>query len=295
MSGLTPTSTSEIHGYYPGAVRAEHVTPSGATLRLYEFGEAEGAVDVPANATDHAVSIGVAGAARTACDADGVRWEGVSHPGTVGVDPAFVAQSWTWDAPHSVLTLYLPDALLREIALEADLDPDHVRVHWHPATDDALLRHAVGALYETGSSALDLAHADATARLVAVHLLRRYADSPLVETPRGQLAPRALRRVLDAVEDRLAEPLALADLAAEAALSPYHFARAFKASVGTSPLRYVSERRVERAKALLRARRHRVGEVARLVGFSDPSHFGRVFRRLVGATPSAYRREAPRA
>ena len=290
MTTPRPAPTSEIHAFYPGAVGEEHVSKTGFTVRLYEFDEAEGVVDVPANAADHAVSLGISGAARTTCLADGERTEALTRPGHVSVDPAFVAQSWTWDAPHSVLTLYLPDALLRQIAEEADMDPDHVRVHRHPTADDSLLRHALTSLYHTECAPLDVLQAEATARLLAVHVLRRYADRPLADRPAGRLAPRALRRTLDAIEDRLSEPLTLDDLAREAALSPYHFARAFKASVGASPLRYVAERRVGRAKELLATRRYRVSEVAALVGFSDASHFSRVFRRHVGLTPSAYRR-----
>lgn len=282
-----PVETREIHGYYPGAVAEERVVGGlGVTLRLYEFGHAEGVVHVPPNAADHAVSLGVAGTARTTCVADGERTEGVTHPGHVGVDPALVAQAWTWDAPHSVFTVYLPDAVLRRVAAEADLDPDRVVLRRHPGSDDPLLRHALAALHARPRAPLDDVYAEATARLVAVHLLRRYADRPLPETPTGRLAPATLRRVLDAVEGRLAEPLSLEDLAREAALSPYHFARAFRTSVGTSPLRYVTARRVERARVLLRSRRYRVGEVAAIVGFADPNHFSRTFRRLTGRTPS---------
>jgi AraC family transcriptional regulator len=77
-------------------------------------------------------------------------------------------------------------------------------------------------------------------------------------------------------------------LAAEAGLSPYHFARAFKRSVGSSPHRYVLRRRIERAKYHLAAGELSLAAVALACGFGSQSHFTARFRATTGLTPRQF-------
>lgn len=107
---------------------------------------------------------------------------------------------------------------------------------------------------------------------------------------RGGLGGRQQRRLADYIEEHLAEELRLADLAALADLSPYHFARAFRQSFGVPPHRYHIGRRIERAKALLEAGNRSVTEVALAVGFAETSSFSAAFRKVTGIPPSRYRR-----
>ncbi|MDK4717299.1 AraC family transcriptional regulator [Rhizobium sp. CNPSo 4039] len=100
---------------------------------------------------------------------------------------------------------------------------------------------------------------------------------------------RRLRRAAAYIHDHLAAELSLEVLAAQAAMSRYHFLRAFKASFGLSPHQYVILQRMERAKLLLHTTRIPVAEVAFRVGYDDISRFGRHFLRYSGCTPSAFR------
>jgi transcriptional regulator of acetoin/glycerol metabolism/AraC-like DNA-binding protein len=111
-----------------------------------------------------------------------------------------------------------------------------------------------------------------------------------VQPPRGGLSAGALRRVCEFVESHLEEGINLETLAAEARLSVYHFARAFKLSTGVPPLRYVLEQRVKRARQLLMQTDLPLSAIACAVGFFDQGHFSRQFRSLVGTTPSSFRR-----
>jgi AraC-like DNA-binding protein len=99
-----------------------------------------------------------------------------------------------------------------------------------------------------------------------------------------------LRRARDLMDRCYAEPLDLDALAAEAGFSRYHFARAFRATYGETPRGYLTRRRVERAKDLLRSADVTVTEVCMLVGFSSLGSFSSRFRELVGVPPSEYRR-----
>ena len=129
------------------------------------------------------------------------------------------------------------------------------------------------------------------AAMLTVHLLRSYGSSERSPIPhRGGLAPRQVRRVLDYIDAHLTDELGLVELAAIAALSPHHFVAAFKISVGKSPHRFVTEKRVQRALELLRDDDHSTAEIAHSVGFSSQSHLTMNFRRATGLTPGRFRR-----
>jgi AraC family transcriptional regulator len=86
--------------------------------------------------------------------------------------------------------------------------------------------------------------------------------------------------------------ITLEALAALACVSKYHFLRRFKLSTGMTPHQFVMERRIGRAKELIRSHRLELTEVAYRSGFSDQAHFTRVFKRAVGMTPRAFQRSA---
>ena len=107
-----------------------------------------------------------------------------------------------------------------------------------------------------------------------------------VHVPDGLLVH--LRRARDLADRCYADPLDLDALAAEAGVSKYHFLRCFSATYDTTPARYLTERRIERAQDLLRATNLTVTEICMLVGFSSLGSFSTRFTDLVGMTPSAY-------
>jgi len=103
-----------------------------------------------------------------------------------------------------------------------------------------------------------------------------------------------LRHAKDLIDRAYAEPIDLARLARRAGYSRFHFARAFRDAYGDPPGRYLTRRRVERAKDLLRNANLTVTEVCHLVGFTSLGSFSARFRELVGVSPSAYRAAATR-
>jgi AraC family transcriptional regulator len=107
---------------------------------------------------------------------------------------------------------------------------------------------------------------------------------------RGGLSPAAFRRVQVYVEANLAHPIHLRDMAARAGLSPYHFARAFRASAGLTPRAFVEDRRIALVKRLLSESGRSLAEIALDAGFSTQSRLTTTFRRRTGFTPGAYRR-----
>jgi AraC-like DNA-binding protein len=100
---------------------------------------------------------------------------------------------------------------------------------------------------------------------------------------------RHLLRARDLIDRAYAGPLDIPALARSAHVSESHFARSFKAAFGETPHRYLLRRRMERAKALLRAGELSVTEVCLEVGFTSLGSFSTQFRRFVGESPTAYR------
>ncbi len=84
--------------------------------------------------------------------------------------------------------------------------------------------------------------------------------------------------------------LSLAGAAATCRLSRSYFSKAFKATTGRSPHRWLLEHRVRQAKRMLRGL-NSIAEIALECGFTDQSHFTRVFTRMVGAPPGVWRRQ----
>ncbi len=101
-----------------------------------------------------------------------------------------------------------------------------------------------------------------------------------------------LRRAKDRIDRDYAQPLDVDVLAAEASCSRYHFMRSFQAAYGEPPGLYLTRRRIERAKDLLRSANLTVTEICFLVGFSSLGSFSRRFSELVGTSPTAFREQA---
>jgi len=149
----------------------------------------------------------------------------------------------------------------------------------------------------TGDSLDDVATSAAAHRLVA-HLLVHYGGLPartVVGTPTGhtRLTAKAVAAIEDFVEATLDGGLdgglSLDVLAAAVHLSPFHFARAFKQTVGTTPWEFVTIRRLDRARILLRSTDLPVEQIAARVGLGNVSHFRRLFVARTGCTPARYR------
>ncbi len=133
---------------------------------------------------------------------------------------------------------------------------------------------------------------DGLTRTIA-NLLSR-CDPRAIEPPsqRIRLTPAKLRRVSDHVEAHLDRQISLDEMAALVGLSPFHFSRMFKATVGETPARFVFSRRLNRARDLLRDGSWGLAAIALECGFASQSHFTAAFTREAGISPGRFRREA---
>jgi AraC family transcriptional regulator len=196
--------------------------------------------------------------------------------------------------------MLLTDRFVRRVAQEAGADPDRFEIApFFDTPDPHIERVGLSLLSEMENWGLGgELFAESLANVLALHLVRHHSSlgrrSKRMTERGGGFSRRALGRATDYVNDNLSRKLTLAEMAGAARMSPYHFARSFKAATGLSPHRYVIQRRVERAKALLADTNLTIFEVAKAVGFANQSHLAFHVRRLLGVSPKTLRLEAGR-
>jgi len=134
-----------------------------------------------------------------------------------------------------------------------------------------------------------LAYAESLASMLVVELFRANGTKPMSAPLTANVGSSRFKLVLDFVEEHLDHDIGLIELASLVGLSVTHFSHAFKAAYGVSPYRYIMQRRLKRAKTLLRTTDDTVAAVAARVGFSSQSRFSGAFASLIGSAPSAYR------
>jgi AraC family transcriptional regulator len=144
---------------------------------------------------------------------------------------------------------------------------------------EALTSEPIGRLY-----------AESLAQTLALHLVRHYSVSRRAAAMfQGGLSGYNLRRAKEFINQHLEQDLTLTCIADAVGLSRFHFAGAFKLATNLTPQQYLTERRVELAKLLLRESDLPLVEVSARAGFKSQSHFTTLFRRFTGTTPKAWR------
>lgn len=124
-------------------------------------------------------------------------------------------------------------------------------------------------------------------------LARRHGSRPAPPQSHAASAWQEVIRVRQIIDQRFQEELAIADLAGAVGLSSFYLMRRFRRQIGLPIHAYQIQRRIERAKQLLRTGQPIV-EIALQLGFADQAHFTKRFKALVGAPPAVYRRDVRR-
>ena len=210
----------------------------------------------------------------------------VSHMlhGDMTLMPCGIPSQWSWNSTCDRL----------DVIISPDVFGDGKRL---AAVDRFLFRdremeaicHRLYQAVSLGGMA-DRLYVESLVAQLAVLMGRRHSSASAATSipPSSGLTRHQARLVLDYIECHLSREVTLGELARIAGLSLHHFARMFKRTVGAAPHRYVLERRMERAKGMLRSTRVSLVEISLSTGFSSQSHFTSTFRRLVGATPTEF-------
>jgi AraC family transcriptional regulator len=261
-----------------------HVKVAHLLLPPYE------ATDLVNVATPGAIAVGYHGQKKATLQTTGGRILSIDiEPGDIGLTGREPVRWLKLNQRAEVVEIAASSALRCEVAEELGVERFRDLDDLHGWTDPYIwalvsrLRMAV----RRKISLTDL-DGDELVRRIYARVFHVRFGAPLVVLP-AELDQQRVRRVTEFVEAYLGGPLTLKSLARSAALSPFHFARAFKRSTGWAPHQFVTIRRVERARHLLLGTRDSVESVAAAVGFSNLSHFRRVFRAHIGILPSELR------
>ena len=254
--------------------------------------------DIPPDIEQHALnqhylSIHLGGAKRLHRDGEGRRMIQDTGPLSYSVVPAGAAFKWRTEGPIDFMHVYFEAGTIdRFIASEFDRDPGGVDLHDCLGQADDLVTALGDTLISelVSEDPLQQAYVDDVMQLLLFRLLRSHSNAKQPSI-RGNhaLPPYKLRRALEFIEARLAEPIGVADIAAAVGTSEFHFSRAFRQATGRPPYAYLNEQRILLAQRMFKGPALPLETIASLCGFASASHFSRVFRRATGVSPSTYR------
>src|SRR5579859_3884368 len=126
--------------------------------------------------------------------------------------------------------------------------------------------------------------------ILRIELERRSQESEAAASC-GGLAPWQVKRVTDYIDEHLSDYIPVSDLGEIARRSTSHFCRAFKRTMGETPYRFITRRRLAAAEQMMLTGDEPLSEIAISCGFSDQSHFCNKFREATGKSPALWRRE----
>ncbi|AJI94670.1 helix-turn-helix domain protein [Yersinia ruckeri] len=222
-------------------------------------------------------------------------WKNGGGPDRFCIMPKDSYSSWDVRTDLSFVHLYCTDEHLHELAEKVwDRSPTSLQVDERVFADDKQItllyrQFLLSCDWQDRANQLTLSSAST---LLLTHMLRHYTQLQWALPPvTGGLSPSVLNRVKDYIDSQLSESLLLSDLAAQAQLSEFHFARMFKQSTGLAPHQYVMKLRLEKAQSLLRYGTLPLIDIALVCGFSSASHFSHRFKSTFGYTASALRQE----
>lgn len=207
------------------------------------------------------------------------------------ITPAGQPISAEWSSELDTLGMFLNAGFVSQTAADNGFSPNVEFVEVFK-TQDALLQNIGLALLETSAKGDPLGNlfAESLIQSLTLHVLTNYTSSSTVPAiSSGGLAGYRLNRVIEFIDANLENEIALADLAAVAGLSSFHFSRAFRRSTGKTPQQFVMHQRLERAKVLLARPELPIVEVSLRSGFKNQSHFTSWFRKYTNFTPKLWR------
>jgi AraC family transcriptional regulator len=212
--------------------------------------------------------------------------------GDIAIIPAGIAHRCNWNTTARFGILAIEPTLLQQVGRDW-INPDKIelRPQFMSEQDDLIqsIFSTLSAELATGGIGSNLL-VDSLKTTLAIHLLRNYCTTlPRLSSYTDGLSTAKLKLVTDYIKAHLDLDLKLTELSAIAQISPYHFLRLFKKSVGITPHQYILQQRIDRSKYLLKSSNLDISEIALRVGFCDSSHLTRCFKSILGKTPSQWR------
>lgn len=219
---------------------------------------------------------------------------GTGSPGKFCFMPAETHYEWDIHGHLEFVHLYIPQNSLQQMALERfDWDPRKIDLPDLTFHDDMQLQQIfqLGFLQRDWNDSSELMMFEEFSHIAMLHILKHHVQPHKKALPlTAGLSPVIQRRVREYIDTHLHTALTIKQLASEAQLSEFHFARMFAISFAQTPHQYILKQRILRSQALLKMS-HSLADIALQVGFSSQSHFSRQFKKATGYTPRQFRQQ----
>jgi AraC family transcriptional regulator len=283
------------------AVTPLPMPPSGARVNLRSssgrgwkgfgvalLGISAGTHRIPA-VPHHRIGVHVGPPVMARCLCEQRRYARVQAHGDADVIPAGLEGQWTDESDCTILSMWISESFTRKTLEQLELKSGVAEIRPQLQMRDPRFQHLAWALQaelEAGDAS-DPLFVESIFSAMVVRLAGNAGSNgiALLEGRRRTLAPRTATSVIDFIESNLDQRLTLDELAGLAQLSVPHFKVLFRETLGMPVHRYVVQRRVERAKALLLQGKLSASQVALETGFSHQSHMAHWMNRLLGLTP----------
>lgn len=273
-------------GIFSNTVKRHHIFERSAITLIDAF---HGSGDVSAPAVDD-IYIGVMQSSpiKVRCNIGAGFFSDSLVPGSFFVGPPLYATQVKVSGPHFIRFLTIPVKLAQQLDT-ASGDRDYRTLH-SKFTKDAWLSATVNQMWldSINTDTMSQLFAETCVAAILVRLQQLSSISPKLII-KGGLSPHQQKNAVEYIENDLYRDISIVELAAQADLSPWHFCRAFKQSVGLPPHKFQTKLRINRALELLKHTKLNVLEVAVCVGYKSSKSFSQAFFRTVGCSPSAYR------
>ncbi|WP_409934661.1 helix-turn-helix domain-containing protein [Paraburkholderia sp. BCC1884] len=232
----------------------------------------------------HRLGMHVGAPVRARCLCDARRLTRVQAHGDIDVIPAGLDGQWSDESACTIFSVWIAEAFAQGVVEQLGLPSGDAQLRPQFQMREARLQHLAWALSAEleAEQASDSLYAESLCTAMVVRLIGGAAS---LEERRRTLAPKTAARVLEFIEAHLDQRLTLGELAALAGLSTPHFKVLFRETLGMPVHRYVVQRRVERARALLLQGRLSASQIALDTGFAHQSHMAHWMGRLLGVTP----------
>ncbi len=175
--------------------------------------------------------------------------------------------------------------------------PEHKEWNWSDRnfhfSNDPGINRVIGRLIQifTENHPDKVFFVDLALKELVIRLMRTEARAFLLQNSTAMQSRSRLATVIQFIREHLHEPLHIAQLSRVACMSEAQLHRAFKTELGTTPLDFIQQERIQLAKKLLLNPERSVGDVACACGFNHVSYFIKLFKRMVRCTPAGYRRQ----
>jgi AraC family transcriptional regulator len=224
---------------------------------------------------------------------DGEHRNFVYHKNEIIVTPAGVESGWRWHVKSKCIIITLDPAKFEKFAvteLGVVLTSEQLK-DLPQFLDEDITQSGIQLLEalqcELGSQVMF----ESFARIFLTKLILKYGLQASEYKFSKSFTARHYKQVLDYIAVNYGNNILLEDMAAKADLSPSHFSRLFKQTIGQSPYQFLTSYRIEQAKKMLDNPNILMVDIAIGCGFSDQAHFSRVFKKIESTTPKQYRKK----